>query len=226
MLDNSVKCAANEEQWNMNIKEKDHHLKLAENAYREKKIDIDNSKKTDKEKVLVFDIQQNLPTPPLSTNTVYYKRQLWTYNLTVRKCTDSTTTCFMWHEALSDRGANQVASCLIKCLESLPENVTKVTLYSDSFRQNKNNTVAAALSWFIYNSSHIREIEHKFLEVGHTRLECDADHAKIERAKKHSSIEIRIPQDWYQFVRTVRGKSNFKVVEMQKEDMLSYSSLF
>lgn len=48
----------------------------------------------------------------------------------------------MWHEALSDRGADQIASCLVHFLKDLPEHVNKVVLYSDSCSaENKNNTV-------------------------------------------------------------------------------------
>lgn len=226
-LQNTIKSAKCDEERMKLVDEKDLHLKLADDAYKQKRTDIEMAKQSRTEKVLVFDMQQNLPTPVLTTNVVYYKRQLWTYNLTVRNCTDNSTKCYMWHEGISDRGADQVASCLTKCIESLPNTTTKVTLYSDSCPgQNKNNIVAAALSFLVHNSPNIQVIEHKFLEVGHTRMECDADHARIERAKKSTSIELRIPHDWYQFVRTVPGKNKFEVIEMKKEDFIAYSSLF
>lgn len=226
-LQNDIKCAATEEERNKKVEEKDKHLELAEKAYSQKKNDKERARNSETERVIVFDLQQNLPTPTLTTSEVYYKRQLWTYNFTMRDCCTEITTCFMWHEALSDRGADQIASCIVHFLKDLPDSVNKVVLYSDSCPgQNKNNTVAAALSWFLHQSKNINIIEHKFLEVGHSRLECDSDHARIERAKKAAcDTELRIPHDWYQFVRTVRGKKPFKVVEMQKEDFLLYSSL-
>lgn len=35
-----------------------------------------------------------------------------------------------------------------------------------------------------------------------------------------------VPRDWYQFVRTVRGKKQFKVIEMSQDDFLAFSGLF
>lgn len=71
-------------------------------------------------------------------------------------------------------------------------------------------------------------IDQKFLLPGHTRLECDSDHARIERAKKllGNDFKIMIPRDWFQFVRSVRGKKDFKVIEMTQNDFLAFSTLF
>ncbi|KAI4455678.1 dna-directed rna polymerases i ii and iii subunit rpabc2 [Holotrichia oblita] len=42
----------------------------------------------------------------------------------------------------------------------------------------------------------IKSASHDDEQVGHSRLECDTDHARIERAKKKlSDIEIKIPHD-------------------------------
>lgn len=48
-------------------------------------------------------------------------------------------------------------------------------------------------------------------------MECDSDHARIE-LKKSAFIEIRVPQNWYPFVRTVRGKNPFHVTQMTQDD--------
>jgi len=69
-------------------------------------------------------------------------------------------------------------------------------------------------------------IDQKFLVPGHTHLECDSDHAKIKRYKKQSDSIIAIPMDWYNFVRSVRGKVPLKVVEMEQEHFKSFSSFF
>lgn len=79
--------------------------------------------------------------------------------------------------------------------------------------------VAATLSWFLHQSEHILVIELEFLEVGHSRLECDGDHARIERAQKGlSEVEIKVPQDWYKFVPTVRNKKKFRLLSNKKKN--------
>ncbi|KAJ8884117.1 hypothetical protein PR048_015974 [Dryococelus australis] len=41
------------------------------------------------------------------------------------------------------------------------------------------------------------------------------DHTRIERAMKKMDVEIRIPHDWFLFVKTVRSKNPFNVYEMK-----------
>ena len=68
-------------------------------------------------------------------------------------------------------------------------------------------------------------IDQKFLLPGHTHLECDVDHARVERARKNNPFEIIISRDWYNFVRSVRGKVPMKVTEMGQNYFLPYSHL-
>ena len=68
--------------------EYENHLDSAEYAYKSKENDKKLAAKNNTVKVLVFDMQQCLPTPVLSSNIAYYKRQLWVYNLTVKDCNE------------------------------------------------------------------------------------------------------------------------------------------
>ncbi|KAE9521520.1 hypothetical protein AGLY_018076 [Aphis glycines] len=178
-------------------------------------------------RVLVFDLEQVLDTPVLSTNVSFYKRLLSTFNLTIRDCSeDGGTECYMWHEAIGERGSNDIASCLYQKIINLPSNVTHVITYSDTCGgQNRNINMAAILSLITSKSSTLQIIDQKFLLPGHTHLECDVDHAKIERAKKFSDIPIMVPRDWYQFVKSVRGQKPFKVIEMNQQHFFSFSNL-
>ena len=36
--------------------------------------------------MITFDLQQNLPTPNLNHNDIFYLRQLWTYNFGIHDC--------------------------------------------------------------------------------------------------------------------------------------------
>jgi hypothetical protein len=65
----------------------------------------------------------------------------------------------------------------------------------------------------------ITAIEHKFLEPGHTHMECDADHGKIEKKQKNTTDPISHPYDWRALVRSC----GFTVLNMTCEHFLDIS---
>lgn len=79
------------------------------------------------------------------------------------------------------------------------------------------------LNMITSTSKTLNTADQKFLLPGHTLLECDVDHAKIERSKKYADVSIMVPRDWFQFVRTVRGKKPFQVHEMNQNDFFNFS---
>ncbi|KAL4704604.1 hypothetical protein ACJJTC_002038 [Scirpophaga incertulas] len=165
-----------------------HHLD-ADSAYAMKKKDKEDC--NDVKRVYCFDLQQCFPTPYLKTNVVFYKRQLWTFNLTIYDCFSKKSYCYMWHEADGGRGANQIASCLFYFIKSLSSDIKQITFFSDTCGgQNKNSHVAAM---FLCISKMIPDmiIDHKFLNPGHTHMECDSIHAQIERKKKRTDMSIQ-----------------------------------
>lgn len=224
-----LKVTTNAEQRKEIEKERDAHHKAQEQAYSEKRKDTKISRNSVNNntgiiKCLTFDLEQCLPTPALETSTMFYKRQLWVYNLTVHDNGTDNVTCYMWHEAIAGRGANQIASCLFKHLKSLPEEVSHVVFYSDTCGgQNKNSHVAAMFTAALQQLPHIQTIDHKFMVPGHTYIEADMDHSVIERKKKKSDIPIYHPHDWYQLVRSCGHR--FKVEEMNCDDFLDFAGL-
>lgn len=208
-------------------KDKLEHETAYELAYRSKEDDKKRAMENHNERVIVFDLQKCLPTPDLTTNEIYYKRQLWTFNGTIRDTTEGITYCYMWHEGISGRGSNNIASCLYKHIQdNIPNTITHLKTYSDTCSaQNSNINFSIMMLIALKKHPSLEIIDQKFLEPGHTHLECDSNHARIERAKKSSEMKISIPHDWFQFVRTVRGKIPLHVVEMKNNDFLSFSSL-
>ncbi|CAG9825650.1 unnamed protein product [Phaedon cochleariae] len=203
------------------------HQSDAEYAYDSKRIDIQKASHDKTQSVLTFDLQQCLPTPDIQTSVVFYKRQLWTFNLTLHRCEDKQVFCYMWDETMAGRGANQIASCIHKYLhDNLDPEKKSLTLYSDTCAgQNKNSFLPIMFMLFMKGTSSLECVDHKFLEPGHTHMECDTDHSIIEKKKKKYEAAIEHPRDWMQLVRMCGKTHPFKVIEMHREDFFEFSAL-
>lgn len=111
-------------------------------------------------------------------------------------------TNYWWNEAQGDLSASSFVSCLIEhlrkhCLsDSFP-----ITIFSDGCGyQNRNQFLSNALSNFAIK--HNKIIEQKWLEKGHTQLECDSAHAKIEN--KLEKCSIFVPYDYVNVTKSAR----------------------
>lgn len=67
--------------------------------------------------MITFGFQQSLPTPKLSMNVVFYKRQTWIYNLGILNCSTGKAVMYMWPECVASRGSMEIVSCLAKHLK-------------------------------------------------------------------------------------------------------------
>jgi hypothetical protein len=61
--------------------------------------------------------------------------------------------------------------------------------------------------------SNLETIEQKFLESGHTQMECDSMQSTIEQAKKRTSIFI--PSQWDTIITMARKKHPYIVVPLK-----------
>lgn len=208
-------------------KQLDEHHKLAEIAYDAKKTDKLLSQSDKARKTITFDMQQCLPTPFVQSSVAFYKRQLWTYNLTVHDCDTGQAYCYLWHEGIAGRGANEVGSCVYRCLiTDINPEIKNITMYSDTCGgQNKNSHVAVMCMVALQQSPYLQTIDHKFLLPGHTHMECDSDHSLIERKKKKYHGNIEHPHDWAQLIRQTGRRKPFIVKEMVREDFLDFAGL-
>lgn len=107
------------------------HIKNKERAREEKNNDKGLAKKSPHFHVTTFDLEEVLNTPCSLASSLYYKRKLSCYNLSVYFLSDGRATCFMWDETEGDRGSCEIATCLITYLKSLPSTVRHVCFYSD-----------------------------------------------------------------------------------------------
>lgn len=206
------------------MSEHQEHVQLGDGAYEEKALDTNMSTTDDTYQTYTFDLQQCLPTPMLKSSVAFYKRQLWTFNLTIHDNKTGKSYCYVWYETIAARGANQIASCLYKHICTMVPPCTKhITFYSDTCGgQNRNSHVTAMFTWVMQNTP-VQTIDHKFMISGHSHLEVDTDHGIIEKKKKKTDIEIYHPHDWIQLIKS-SGKK-FHVIRMNRNDFLDFSSL-
>lgn len=186
-----------------------------------------NMKDTDKKRAKddkTFDLQQVLQTPCSAVSQNYYKRKLNSYNLSVYSLGDKKGTCYVWNELHDERGSSEIGTCLIAHIMSLPPKVKHVILYSDCCSgQNRNKFLASGLLYLCEETDHIELIEQKFLESGHTQMECDSMHSAIESAKQ--CTKIYVPEQWDTIFELARRKNPYVVVPMRYPDFYDLKRL-
>ncbi|KAK4885146.1 hypothetical protein RN001_001417 [Aquatica leii] len=172
-------------------------------------------------------LQSVLPTPCGDVNFFYYKRKLATYNFTIFDVKNKEGHCYLWHEGIAKRGANEIYSCVYKFI-SKNENENLVFYSDNCVGQNKNKFVFGMYLYCIKKIENIKSITHKFLIVGHTQNEGDSMHASIEREKKRvlKSGPIYVPSQWSMVVRNAKKQGKpYKVDEISTNDVLDFKKI-
>ena len=92
--------------------------------------------------------------------------------------------------------------------------------YSDACGgQNRDHTIVGFLSE-LHRRGRFERIDHKYLERGHTYLECDTDFSQIEKRKK--STEVFLPQDWATIIEEANLRKPFETTDMNQKDFLDW----
>lgn len=111
----------------------------------------------------------------------------------------------------------------MKFAKSLPDTITHLSMFSDCCAgQNRNSIVASMLHQIILKTK-IEVIDLKFLEPGHTHMECDSMHATIETASEYAKIFI--PTDWVNVIRLAKkGGQPYDVNILSYKDFFDYKT--
>jgi len=172
---------------------------------------------------ITFDLQAVLYTPHAKEGPIYYKRKLAVYNFTVYDVLKNGH-CFLWDETEGKRGAIEIASALLRFFETLPDNVTHVSTFSDTCGgQNRNRFIVTAMLYAV-QKLHISMVDIKYMESGHSYLEADSIYATIEHARKHQSIYTF--KEWEILIRSCRRKPKpYSVTTMKHTDFVDVKLL-
>ncbi|XP_070182460.1 uncharacterized protein [Littorina saxatilis] len=201
------------------------HIERKQEARLEKEIDKKAAQERDDTYAATFDMQAVLPIPSDPTSITYYKRKLSMYNLSVFSLGDKAASCYMWTEVEGHRGSNEVGTCLYKHLESLPRSVNHAIFYSDTCTgQNRNQFIVSALHHAVQNIPNIEIIDQKFLESGHSQMECDSMHAAIERASH--GVKVHLPRDWITVAGCARKSGDpYTVISLDHESFHNFKEV-
>lgn len=202
------------------------HQRKAERTYHQLQEDTALSQSDPDTQTITFDLQQSLPTPLLTVNVVYYKRQLWTFNLGVHCCRTGIGHMHMWSESEGSRGSQEIGSCVLTFLKEHPVPSTRLIAYSDSCGGQNRNINVVCLWQHIVSSDDFSytTVDHKFMVSGHSYLPNDRDFGSIEGARRRQT-SLYVPEQWGELVRKARRVNPFQVRWMTQADFVSVSLL-
>ena len=198
------------------------HLRKAKRAYQQLKEDTALSKSDANTMVVTFDLQQSFPTPVLTTNVVFYKRQLWTYNLGIHDCRSDSGHMFVWHEGIASRGSHDIGSCILRYIKDTSPTATHLITFSDSCGgQNRNVYMLSLWLYMVASSDYPFTTTDQNLGVGHSYHPNDRDFGSIETARRKTN-HLYVPHDWSELILNARRQNPFTVTEMTQEDFVSF----
>ena len=167
--------------------------------------------------VITADTEALLTSPNNDANIMFFRSKLNLHNFTFYDLKTREVMNYLWTEINGDIESSNFTSCYIDYLTgvlNLHPDTTTIIIWSDGCTyQNRCNILSSALLTFAVRQN--VTIFHKYLEVGHTHMECDSVHANIERAVKHARIHL--PTDYINLIESARkvkpGKYGVKYVE-------------
>lgn len=131
--------------------------------------------------------------PFFNASALYYKTKLCVHNYTIFNLGSHNATCYWWNESQGELVASVFGSCLIDYLNKHNDSGKRIVIWTDGCTyQNRNSVISSALLMFSINNN--ITIEQKYLERGHTQMECDSIHAVIENRLKNRVIHL--PSDY------------------------------
>lgn len=171
--------------------------------------------------VLTMDVEAVKVSPYLKASALYYKTKLMVHNFTTYDLKSNHAVCYWWDETEGDLSASSFASCLVNYINSYcGEDKFPVIVYSDGCtNQNRNAMMSTAL--LELGVSQKRVIMQKFLEKGHTQMECDSVHSAIEAQLKNKTINV--PSDYVKICKDARWKNPYVTKYLNHDFFTDYS---
>lgn len=200
------------------------HLLRANTFYQRKKDARKKAKSSVEYEALCLDYQRNLPIPNITTNDVYYKRQLSYYTFNIHQLSNGKSVWYGYSEDTAKKGCNEVVSFLHDYITNhLDNNVKHLLLFCDSCAgQNKNFTFFRYCHYVVHYLKRLSSVTITFPMRGHSFLECDKNMGLI-----NSKSRAEVPRQWADAIRAARVKPQpFIVIEVSQDMVRDWTSFF
>ena len=160
------------------------------------------------EMVVTADTEALLTAPHNDTSLMFFHSKKNLHNFTFYDLHTKDVQNFLWSESMEKSKVSNFTMCyieyLMRVLEENPS-LINITLWSDGCGyQNKCNVLASTLLTFAVEQS--VTLTHKYLEVGHTHMECDSVHSNVE--KKRKEMKINLPADYINVIESARTRQS------------------
>ncbi|KAK3931654.1 ATP synthase subunit b [Frankliniella fusca] len=159
------------------------HIAAKQIRQEMKQKDIDDIKNSPDLKqtrcVITCDLEKILTCPKGENGDFYYKSKMSVCNFTIFVSGDQEAFCYVWDQTIGSKGAAEIGSCLwLFIQQKVQEGIKEFVIYSDNCSaQNKSQFL---FSLYVMASIKFQiKITHRYLEVGHTHMECDSIHATL-----------------------------------------------
>ncbi|KAG5885348.1 hypothetical protein JTB14_014366 [Gonioctena quinquepunctata] len=191
------------------------HLKRSEQFYSLKKKHRRLGMKNKHIESIAIDYQKNLPTPNITCNDVYYKRQLNFISFNVHTLSMSQAVFFTYDESVAKKECDDVTSMVYQFVYKImaPE-VRELHIFCDSCSgQNKNYTMVRLFYHLVNEKHRLDHVTIYFPIRGNSYLECDRDMSLINQ-----KAYTEVPDDWREVIRDSRVKPTpFTVIDCGRE---------
>lgn len=180
--------------------------------YKRKRTAKRKSRQLNNFEAICMDFGKNLPIPNLTTNDIYYKRQLSFFSFNIHILSDNRVFYYTYNESVGKKGSDAVISILHHFIRTnLDSNVRDLHIFCDSCGgQNKNYSVFRFLHFAVHEMKRFDSIRVTFPVRGHSYMQSDTDMALVNQ-----KTPAETPSQWNEAFETARSKPTpYKVIDM------------
>lgn len=196
--------------------EKELHVRKGQVFYDRKSKARQAAQCSNKVAAIAFDFQKNLSCPNITTNDVYYRRQLSLYSFNIHNLGNDSVHLYCYDETFGRKGADDVTSMLYHYfMDVLPAEVNQLELFCDGCAGQNKNWTMRFLHNMVCTKKRFEQVKISFPIRGHSYMECDRDMVCINQ-----KTPVETPNGWLEVFRSARkNPSPYNVVEVESNNI-------